>query len=142
MGIVCNMSVVRPDTYEQLLRLPDYSFELYLTGSRAFGAEKSESDFDFYAHHCCATERDLYRLNWELLPDYRTHVGIVCEYRTIFERAPEVHMKLHVMLVKSMPDWVGAQELLLRWGHLYSNYDKKQREQLWQLAVMSLENDA
>lgn len=108
--------------------LKDAPFTFHLTGSRAFGSNNPDSDWDFFVEEGVEVENWLILNGFEYdMFDYKATTTKVCR-----------NAKIHVQLVKNFNQKLKAQELLMNDTNLRDIIymrNKNINKLLWQFAM-------
>lgn len=120
------------DQLNILLRLETLPQPVYLTGSRFFGTERKDSDWDFFT------------LDTDNIRDHLVELGFRLEshspYRQdLFTVAVYHHpADIHVQLVPNVAEKSAAQEVLHKLDLGLAMQDKDMRRRLWRVALAAI----
>lgn len=110
-----------------LAKMESSSFDFHLTGSRAFGNFRSESDYDFFAENNSTLQTFLVNIGFNLLSASKYN-----DRHTI--RVYHHPTEIDVQIVKSVSQKLEAQIKLKNFPG-FNAIDKKQKTALWNLVL-------
>ena len=134
--MIANLETVMPWIVKAMMDSP---IEFHLTGSRFFGYQSDESDWDFMVEHAIAVEDWLLEQGFAVDDDssytdpWITKV-MRAEFHTIV-KGQRVSVKVDVQLVHNVASKLHVQKVLQQhWMRKGYPEDKENRKQMWELA--------
>ncbi len=109
---------------EAMRFMNDSTHQFYLTGSRFFGGENSESDWDFFAQYKDSLHEDMLNSGFEEHASYRSHTGV----NVVFKKGI-----VHIQLVENCEEKLLVQNMIKNNVHMASLVHGHRR-MVWNIA--------